>query len=189
MNLDAVNKWLTLLANFGVIGGLLLVAFQINFNTETIRLQNAIELDRGMDAGELANMGDTTHIAYATALFHPAKLTEAQIGQLWSYLNNVMLTAQSTWRAHDAGLASEESWAYAKRFAAGNLGFRVGRIWWKTAGQFSFEPEFVKAIDAELDGTDPALTEHATRKILDESRNLDREAAASSPTDGPSSHS
>ncbi len=188
MNLDAVNKWLTLLANFGVIGGLLLVAFQINFTTETIRLQNAIELDRGMDAGELANMGDTTHIAYATALFHPAELTEPQIGQLWSYLNNVMLTAQSTWRANKTGLASKESWAYARRFAAGNLGFRVGRIWWKTVGEFSFEPDFVKAINVELVGADPALTEHATRKILDEGRSLDHDAAAP-PTDGPSRRS
>jgi len=40
MNLDQLNKWLTLVANLGVMGGLVLVAMQMNFNTATIRLQN-----------------------------------------------------------------------------------------------------------------------------------------------------
>ena len=51
MKLDAVNKWLTLLANFGVIGGLVLVAIQMNFNTKTISLQNDLELNRALAAG------------------------------------------------------------------------------------------------------------------------------------------
>ena len=113
MNLDALNKWLTLLANFGVIGGLVLIAMQMNFNTETIKLQNAIELNRGLAAGELAFMGDTAHTAWTTAVLHPAELTEAQLGQFWAYQHNVLLASQNSWLAYQHGLASEESWAHA----------------------------------------------------------------------------
>ncbi len=48
MNLDQVNKWLTLVANFGVIGGLVLVAMQMNLATEAINQQSDIELSRGI---------------------------------------------------------------------------------------------------------------------------------------------
>jgi len=94
MNLDAVNKWLTLLANFGVIGGLVLVAIQMNFNTETISLQNDLELNRALAAGELAYMGDSTPLAYANAVFRPADLTEAQLGQFWAYLHHARSAEQ-----------------------------------------------------------------------------------------------
>ena len=184
MNLDALNKWLTLLANFGVIGGLVLIAVQMNFNTETIRLQNAVELNRGIAAGELAFMGDSAHIAYATALFHPAELTEAQVGQVWAYINNTMMSAQNTWLAYNDGLASEESWGYAKRVAAGYAGFRVGRMWWEST-KTNYDPDFVKAIDDELVGSDPASVERATRQILDDIKKLERDEAVQSPADSP----
>ena len=90
----------------------------MNLNTETIRLQAATELNQGFAAGELAFMGDSTYVAYATALFHPAELTEAQIGQVCAYNNNAMMSAQNTWIAYQAGLASEQSWSYARRMAA-----------------------------------------------------------------------
>lgn len=82
MTIDGLNKWPTLLSNVGVIGGLMRVAVQINFNTETSRLQNAGDLNRGFAAGELAFMGETAHAATAAALFHPAELTEAPVGQI-----------------------------------------------------------------------------------------------------------
>ncbi len=174
MNLDALNKWLTLLANFGVIGGMLLIAMQMNFNTETVKLQNAIELNRGLAAGELAFMGETTHIAYTTALFHPEELTEAQLGQVWAYLHNVFLASQNSWLAYKNGLASEESWAHAKRQAAGFVGSRASRIWWEY-DKFEYEPDFVKQIDTELVGRDPTEVERVTRQMLDEIRNFDRD--------------
>ena len=80
MNLDPLNKWLTLVANLGVMAGLGLVAMQMNFNTETIRLQNGSDLTRGFSAGELTLMGDTGAAAWTTAVLHPAELTDAQLG-------------------------------------------------------------------------------------------------------------
>lgn len=127
MNLDALNKWLTLLANFGVIGGLVLIAMQMNFTAGTIRLQNDIDLNKGIAAGELAIMGDSAASAFATAVLRPSELSD--IEQLWAYLHNVMLSAQNTWLAYQLGLASEQSWAFAKRQAAGFVGFPAGVIW------------------------------------------------------------
>jgi hypothetical protein len=165
MNLDAVNKWLTLLANFGVIGGLVLVAIQMNFNTKTISLQNDLELNRALAAGELAYMGDSTPTAHANAVFRPADLTEAQVGQFWAYLHHAMLAAQNNWLAYQNGRASDVSWNHARDQAVAHLGSRAARIYWKY-GKFEFYVDFVEQIDAQLAGRDPLQAEGAMRQML-----------------------
>lgn len=184
MNLEQVNKWLTLVANFGVIGGLVLVAMQMNFNAETIRQQNDIELYRGFAAGELAFMGDSTASAWAAALFHPAELTEVQIGQVWAYLHNALLAAQNNWLSYRDGMASEESWARARALAASYISFRVGRIWWKN-DKFEFEQHFVEQVDAELANMGAMDVSQITQQMLDEVHNLDGNAAKRPLRDGP----
>jgi hypothetical protein len=39
MNADKANRWLTLLANFGVVAGLVLLIFEIRQNSELVRAQ------------------------------------------------------------------------------------------------------------------------------------------------------
>ena len=72
MNLDRLNQWLSLGANVGVVVGFLLIAVQLNLNTEAIRLQNRLDFNRGFTAGEVAFMGETTHIAFANAMLKPS---------------------------------------------------------------------------------------------------------------------
>jgi len=180
VNLDNINKWLTLGANLGVVVGLVLVALQMSFNTETIRLQNAGELYRGFGAGELVLMGDTSGAAWATAVLHPDKLTEEELGgQLWAYYNNMMWAAMHSWHAHQEGLISDESWVFARDFVAGSLSFRVARIWWEHAKEY-YEPEFVSAIDAEIAQLDPTLVERTLRQMISDVKKLDLDATMTS---------
>jgi hypothetical protein len=39
MNLDSLNKWLTLVANIGVLAGILFLAFELQQNTQMMRAQ------------------------------------------------------------------------------------------------------------------------------------------------------
>ena len=39
MKFDGLNQWLTLMANFGVVAGLILLIVEINQNTEMVRAQ------------------------------------------------------------------------------------------------------------------------------------------------------
>jgi len=175
--LDQLNKWLSLLASFGVIGGLVLVAMQMNLTAEAIRQQNDIELSRGIAAGELAFMGETTAIAWATAMFHPAELDEVQVGQVWAYLNNLLLSVQQTWLSHRAGMASDATWARARANGGSWIDFGAGRIWWREY-KYSFEPDFVEEIDSELatrNSSDGVVA--VTRRMLDEINKLAQDAA------------
>ena len=76
MYMNKVNNWLTLVANFGVIVGLVLVAMQMKLATDAINQQSDIELSRGIAEGELAFMGETT--ANALSLIHISEPTRQE---------------------------------------------------------------------------------------------------------------
>lgn len=50
MNLDNLNKWLTLASNLGVLIGIIFLTVEINQNQESIDLQNSINLAEARDA-------------------------------------------------------------------------------------------------------------------------------------------
>ena len=96
MRIDRLNQWLTLLANFGIIAGFVLVAFQLSLNTEAVRLQSAMAMNRDASTAESAYMGETTHIAMANAIFRTAEMTDEQVGQVWAYMNVALNSALKT---------------------------------------------------------------------------------------------
>ena len=48
MNLDKLNQWLTLLANFGVIAGIVFLAIQVNQNNQMMKSQTRSEISRSI---------------------------------------------------------------------------------------------------------------------------------------------
>lgn len=114
MNLDTLNKWITPLANLGLLGGFLLVAVQMNLNTQAIKLQNSLELNRGAASAEIGALGDTTHLALAAAMLNPSELTDAQMMQLWSYQNIISFSVENQWIAYQDGLVTKEAWDRAR---------------------------------------------------------------------------
>ena len=174
MNMDRVNKWLTLVANFGVILGLVLVAMQMKLATEAINQQSDIELSRGIAEGELAFMGESTATAWAVALFNPAQLDEVQIGQVWAYLNNTLLFVQQTWLSNRAGMASDSTWERARAMGATYLNFGAARIWWEEY-KWGFDQDFAKEIDLALAKNDPSNNVvEVTRRMLKEILQLEQ---------------
>jgi hypothetical protein len=179
--MDKVNKWLTLVANFGVIVGLVLVAMQMKLATEAINQQSDIELSRGIAEGELAFMGETTANAWAVAMFNPAQLDEVQIGQLWAYLNNTLLFVQQTWLSNRAGMASDATWERARKMGATYLSFGAAQIWWREY-KYGFDSEFAKEIDSELAKVDQSNNAaQVTRRMLEEIHKLEQ-GAVTTPT-------
>ena len=99
MNLDQVNKWLTLVANLGVLAGFVLLAMQLNQNTTAIRSQNAAEVTKVAAGAELAAIGDTGYVALTRAMLRPAEMSDEQVLHLWYYVDNVITSAVNLWIA------------------------------------------------------------------------------------------
>ena len=163
---ERLNQWFKILGNVGVIAGFVLVAFQLNVNTEAIRLLSAMAMNREASAAEIAYMGESTHIAMATAIFRPSEMTDEQVGQVWAYMNIALNSALNTWIAYKAGFATEEDWEGATRIATNYLSFKFGQLYWRHVKDGYYPADFVAGIDAGLATMDRNLLTNQWMNIM-----------------------
>ncbi len=165
LKLEHLEKWLSLIANMGVLAGIFMVAAQLNLSTRAIEIQNGLAAGAFSNAAEVAFMGESTHEAYAKALFNPSQLSPAEMQQVWAYLQVGINSSAAAWSAYQADLVDEEVWILQKYSAASYVNFRVGRIWWEeTKGQF-YPEDFVQEIDSVLKTYDPMEMERTAFRI------------------------
>ena len=116
MDLDRLNKWLVLLANIGVIAGIVFLAMEIKVNTSAIRsasLQSitdasadtlrALASDRELAALRLAGDAD------------PSQLSETEKFQYFAYYRQHWLRLQNIFFQQRFDVLPEEVWeTYAR---------------------------------------------------------------------------
>lgn len=107
MNLDKANQWLTLLANIGVVIGIVFLAFEIRTNTSTNRiaiLQNYSDNWMHIHAQTAENPELATLVELALA---GQELSEVQTRQFRSWALQYVSQAHDMLRHYDEGLVSE----------------------------------------------------------------------------------
>jgi hypothetical protein len=158
MNLERFGGWLAILANVGVIVGLVLLAFELRQNTQIVRAEAVASLLAGQSSAETAFMGDSTAAAMAIALVAPEDLSDEQILQMWAYLNTAVISVEHTNSMYSLGLATEEDRRSAAKKAADWVSFPFGRIWWAEM-KTNFPDSLASDIDAALSELDPDYLE------------------------------
>ena len=131
LNLDRWSGWFTVAANLGVVVGLVLVAAELDQNTQIARAQAITSSLTGTAGTEIAIMGDSAALAYVAAMDHPESVTRAEIVQVWGYLNAAVLAIENTHSMYRLGLSTKDDWESVKQGVNGWLGFPFGRIWWE----------------------------------------------------------
>ena len=159
MNLERSSGWLALVANLGVVGGLILLALELRQNTQVVRAQASVSLATGQTSAEVAFMGEDTAAAFVKAINSPGAITDREIVQLWAYLNAAVLSVQQTHAMVELGLAAEEDQKAAARTAAHWLGWNFGRVWWAEI-KTNFPGDLVAEIDAAIADVSPDYLTH-----------------------------
>lgn len=148
MVFDKANHWLTLLANIGVVAGIVFLAFELQQNNKQLELQsyqswvtanleiNAALTDPALSAivaaGHLdsVNLSNESFVAYAM-------------------LNmSAMQMAQSTDYLYRSGSLDRELWEAEMNRAAGILTFPGVRQWWDAGGKTQLTPSFVEFLES-----------------------------------------
>jgi len=110
MNIDAINKWLVLVANIGVIAGILFLAYEIRQSTLVAVASNDIALR--------ADTGSLNESVYANReiadLLHEARDPDAEFsGADYQMLGSYVARQFNNWgaieRAYRAGLTSPDA--------------------------------------------------------------------------------
>ncbi len=110
MNVDKINKWLTLVANFGVIAGIVFLAYEVRQSTLVAIASNDIEL-RGSFAS--ANESIYGNPEMAELLFKArdpgAQFNGVEREMLGYYVGRMFNTWGAIERAHRTGLTSTDA--------------------------------------------------------------------------------
>ena len=161
VNADRLNRWLTLGANIGILAGLILVAVQIQQNSQLVRMQ--LVNDGNLASNELwaPAAGENPSQALAKAIENPEELTFTEFFEIDAYLFSNINLLYRNYELAQEGIFDESEWqAGVEALAPYFLANKFGRIWWREEASLFFSPEFSAFVDKQLED-EKAMDSHA----------------------------
>lgn len=130
--LDQLNKWLTLAANVGVIGGLLLVFVEVRQNAELTRTQMEQRKNDFLAEIEFSLAQPEIAAVWVKAVKTPEALTDAEIKTVDSHLISMMLQWDHMFQMERSGLVTRDHVRqHIQNSAPYYFGSRFGQNWWR----------------------------------------------------------
>jgi hypothetical protein len=145
MNAERSSMWLSVLANFGVLVGLILLVMEIRHNTastQAVLYEENISL--GVELAGLLLSDENRELAEIVfrGQADPDSLSGIELQKFILYTSWRMAPWESAFIHHDEGLLSERHWKNVDTgisvFIQSEPGFRR---WWDTVG-YSYDPKF-----------------------------------------------
>ena len=144
---DRVNSWLSLVANIGILAGLVLVAIELNQNTDQLKLQLVFQTTQKLFDNNRDLLGDNPTPAITKSITNPDDLTYEEFLIASSFVLNQLNEWEDRFLIYQAGLISDRDW---KRHIDENVGWTLGnkfaQRYWKVSSSV-FEPEFTEYVD------------------------------------------
>ena len=165
MATEMISRWLTLAANIGVLGGLILVALQLNQNIEIAKAQLTNDYYLADMQLELGMMGEDPIRSWIKAVYSPDEMSPEDAAVVDRYFNFGMVQLNRLRKLKDLGLADDDLLNERVGYLQWHLGNEVGRDWWSTSRQF-YPADFVKAIDNVLENDDYGSNKQLLDSIL-----------------------
>jgi hypothetical protein len=148
--MDRLNRWLTLLANLGVIVGILLLVYETRQNTEAINSQTRAAIYAGAQEELWKNMEYPDVTVNFQTTDH--KLTVNEKVRLDAWLTASLRAREFAWLEYRSGNVDEGSWQAERQVIRFILGTRRLRAWWRDIARDAFHPEFAREVDALIEG-------------------------------------
>ena len=154
MNLTKLTPWLTILANLGLLAGMVLVAYEINQNSQLARTALVNEGNIASNQFWAHLMGETPADVIAMAVECPEAMTYSDFIVMDAFLFSGMNFLYRNYELAQEGIFTDEDWrASVEGYAAWYLGNPFGRNWWRAEGGTFFAKEFSDYVDLQLEGT------------------------------------
>ena len=103
-------RWVDVMANLGIIGGLVLVGLQMQQNAELLKMQLLFEESRRFTALEMSMIGENPAPIWAKTIESPEELTLAERRIMEAYLWTFAEHLRSTYWLAEQGLLDEDEW-------------------------------------------------------------------------------
>ena len=151
---DRVNSWLSLIASVGILAGLVLVAIELDQNTDQLRLQLTFQANQKIFENNRDIVGDNPAPTIAKSITDPESLTYEESLVAASHVLNLLNEMEDRFFIYEEGLTNDQDW---KRHIDENIGWTLGnrfaRKLWESSKSV-FELEFVQHVDQALVNVD-----------------------------------
>ncbi len=151
MNAEKLNSWLGVLANIGVLVGIVFLAFEIRQSTE-VAISSA-ELDVSNMQTELHfRLAENPDLArlFAVGRQNPEQLTDVEIEQFKFLVAGMFLFMEGAYKQYRRGFLPEDGWAPYEGLIQFYMDQPLSRRWWFNRSTV-FSPDFEMAV-AEIAG-------------------------------------
>ncbi len=148
--MEKLNQWLTLIANVGVLLGIVFLAFEVQQNTTAIQSQTRATVFSGVQEELWKNMEytDVTLNMLATE----RELSPEEKVRFDAWMMASMKARAFAWLEFESGNFDPVQWETEQIVITLVLGCSRCRDWWKKVGRLGFSPEFVVLVDNLIDG-------------------------------------
>jgi len=155
-----VNRMFELVANIGIVGGLLLVGAQMKQNSDLQRLQMLHEESRATVEIELLMLGDDPAEVWAKSLQSPRDLSLEERRIIDAYLYIFAEQLRSAYQLEQEGLFERGEWRNRVIVDASYFyGNPYGQAWWRYSRTvLGYPQELIDFVDEVLDGDLEATT-------------------------------
>jgi hypothetical protein len=143
-----LGQTIGILANIGVIAGIVFLGYELRQNT-SVALATASQNMANAESELLQQLFDDPEVIF---LFSKPELTDEEVVRLYAFLVIWARTYESHWSQYQAGVIDEETLLrYEGAFITG-LSFPRNRNWWRRSRD-SFDRRFRAQIDEKLEAT------------------------------------
>ena len=146
MNLDKVNKWLTLSANVGVLVGIVFLAAELRHNSSAISAQTQDSIADGFIALNLATITDPEiGLTFQKGLCEPEELTHLEAIRFSMHMRALFNQFRRIYRLYEQELLDDQAWELYGTEAAQFMTSPGGE--WHFSGN-ELEPDLRAAIES-----------------------------------------
>ena len=147
--IESLNQWLTLLANVGVLAGIVFLAVGLQQNTQQLKLQSYQAWQTANNEINMMVTDPKLSAIVSSGHSDPTQLTKDNYIAYAMYHMSMMQMAQATHYLYLQGAIDEELWQAEMNRAALILSSLGGvRQWWDAGGKTQLAPSFVEFIES-----------------------------------------
>jgi len=175
VKIESLSAWLQITANVGILGGLVLVGFQLNQNSEILQAQMMSAESRSVIDQEMQIIGEEGAAAWVAAMSDPTNVSPEH----HRVMEAIFWSAVESWRhieeLHNLDLAEVDPRNRVSDEAPWYFGNTYGRAWWNTRRDDSgLSEELKKDVDESIRNY-PNFTDDLHNQLIEEILRLSRE--------------
>ncbi len=172
MKTETLANWLQISANIGILGGLILVGFQLHQNSQILRAQMLSAESQSVIDQEMQIIGEEGARAWVSAMSDPAGVSAED----HRIMEAIYWSALETWRHTEEldrlGLVEVDPRPRVADEAAWYFGNVYGRAWWTVRRDSVPLSDGLKHIVDEAIETNPNLPNELNERLILEIRRL-----------------